>query len=612
MTDTPAPRPPRVVHRPGRRAGTGRHVAARPGRSRLVPCTVLAAGLVAAALGAPRGLAPGAAAAAQLAGTTSSTSTGSGSGSTGSGGSSGSSGSGTGTAPALPPAPAAFSGQLEGIYAQEYQVQQTLQAKGAPTPPAVSGTSGSGTGGSGSGSGGSGTGSGGSVVTPAIAHVTGGSGSGSSTGGSGTGGSTGGSGTGGGGSVATPAIAHVTGSSGSGSSTGGSSLGTTQLPSTTQFDSMVSHLTPQQLAQFYAVTQQVHGWNQVPALYQQLQQDANQVGAPPPSSVVAVNAAVRSAGTGASGSGSGGSGSGASGSGTGGSGSGTGGPDVAAVAHTAAANGAGVHLLALSGSSTSAGTFPPTPPTGSFPAPPSAYQPSNPIAPANIPTTCPPPPPGPDGGAAAIFAAQEVTDILSATATALAGNIGVIVAGTPATFPDPAGLIAQALAQASQLVVDTFNFLAAANNDCGAAQTIGLAANIDNTTVNIYDLSQLIEGAIGSITNGVDTISGQVSTVQQTLDDELTLAIEQALTAPMSAVPNLAYELPATVGGNLDSTPVGVQSVVASAISHLQAAGEPVNPAAAVDLQQADQALAAGQYALAYTSFHQAYLQAVQ
>lgn len=577
MTDTPAPRPPRVVCRPGRRAGTGRHVAARPRRSRLVPCTVLVAGLVAAALGAPRGLAPGAAAAAQLAGTTSSTSTGSGSGSTGSGGSSGSSGSGTGTAPALPPAPAAFSGQLEGIYAQEYQVQQTLQAKGAPTPPAVSGTSGSGT-------------------------------SGSGTGGSGTGGS----GTGSGGSVATPAIAHVTGSSGSGSSTGGSSLGTTQLPSTTQFDSMVSHLTPQQLAQFYAVTQQVHGWNQVPALYQQLQQDANQVGAPPPSSVVAVNAAVRSAGTGASGSGSGGSGSGASGSGTGGSGSGTGGPDVAAVAHTAAASGAGVHLLALSGSSTSAGTFPPTPPTGSFPAPPSAYQPSNPIAPANIPTTCPPPPPGPDGGAAAIFAAQEVTDILSATATALAGNIGVIVAGTPATFPDPAGLIAQALAQASQLVVDTFNFLAAANNDCGAAQTIGLAANIDNTTVNIYDLSQLIEGTIGSITNGVDTISGQVSTVQQTLDDELTLAIEQALTAPMSAVPNLAYELPATVGGNLDSTPVGVQSVVASAISHLQAAGEPVNPAAAVDLQQADQALAVGQYALAYTSFHQAYLQAVQ
>jgi len=562
MTDTPAPRPPRVVNRPGRRGGTGHHSAARPRRSRLLPCAVLVAGLVAAALGAPRGLPSGGTATVQLAGTTSLASTGSGSGSAGS---SSSSGSGTGTAPALPTAPATFPGQLDGIYGQEHDVEQTLQAKGAPAPPAVSGTS---------------------------------------SGGSATGGS-GGSGTGSGGSVATPAIAHVDGGSGSGSSPGGSNPGTTQLPSTTQFDSMVSHLTPQQLAQLYAVTQQVHGWNQVPALYQQLQQDANQVGAPPSSAVAAVNAAVRSAGTV-------GSGSSTTGSGAVGSGSGTGGPAVAAVAHSAPASGAGVHLLALSGSSTSAGTFPPTPPTGSFPAPPSAYQPTNPIAPANIPTTCPPSPPGPDGGAAAIFAAQEVTDILAATATALSGNIGVIVAGAPATFPDPAGLVAEALAQVSQLVVETFNFLAAANNDCGAAQTIGLAANIDNTTVNIYDLSQLIEGAIGSITNGVDTISGQVSTVQQTLDDELTLAIEQALTAPMSAVPNLAYELPVTVGGNLDSTPVGVQSVVASAISHLQAAGEPVNPAAAVDLQQADEALAAGQYAQAYTSFHQAYLQAVQ
>lgn len=553
MTDTPAPRLLRVVRRPGRRGGAGRHGAARPHRSRLVPCTVLVVGVVVAALGAPRGLAPGGAAAARLAGATTSGSTGSGSGSTGSGGSSGS-----GTAPALPPAPAAFPGQLDGIYAQEHAVQQTLQGKGAPAPPAVSVS-------------GTASGTGGSAATPAIAHVAGSSG----------------------GSAAAPAIAHVAGGSGSGSGAGGASAGTTSLPSTTQFDSMVGQLTPQQLAQLYAVTQQVHGWDQVPALYQQLQADANQVGAPPPSSAVAVNAAVLPTGTG-------------------GSGTGAGGTDVAALAHTATAGGAGVPFLAVAGSSSSAGTFPPTPPTGSFPAPPSAYQPTNPIAPADIPTTCPPPPPGPDGGAAAIFAAQEVTDILNATATALAGNIGVIVAGSPATFPDPAGLVAQALAQVSQLVVDTFNFLAAANNDCGAAQTIGLAANIDNTTVNIYDLSQLIEGTVGSIANGVDTISGQVSTVQQTLDDELTLAIEQALTAPMSAVPNLAYELPATVGGNLDSTPVGVQSVVASAISHLQAAGEPVNPAAPVDLQQADQALAAGQYAQAYTSFHQAYLQAVQ
>lgn len=363
-------------------------------------------------------------------------------------------------------------------------------------------------------------------------------------------------------SKGTPGLPPVTSSSASGvTSSGGSATSTAnpvpnQLPTTSQFATMVAQLTPQQLAQLYSATQQDQGWSNLPNDYQTIQAAASQY---PASSQASTSSAVSGQ-----------------------------------VAHSLSA------------------TFPPTPPTGQFPSPPAPYQPTSPIAPANIPSTCPPPPPGPDGGAAAILTAQIATSVTLTVATSLSGNLGVIIDGVPAEFPDPAGLIAEALADASQVVLDTLSFLEAANADCGTIQTVGLAANIDNTTVNIYDLSTELQATVANIDNSVNTISGQVSTVQQTLDQEITLAVEQALTAPETSIPNIALELPASLGGNLDSTPVGVASVVTSAVSQLKAAGAPVNAAAAVDLATAQADLAGGNYAQAYAMFHQAYLQAVQ
>ena len=86
--------------------------------------------------------------------------------------------------------------------------------------------------------------------------------------------------------------------------------------------------------------------------------------------------------------------------------------------------------------------------------------------------------------------------------------------------------------------------------------------------------------------------------------------IEQALTAPATSPPNAAYELPASLGGNLDSTPIGVQEVVTKALSVATQAGLPVNPAAPQDLSAANAALAAGNDAGAYADYAAAYREA--
>jgi len=139
----------------------------------------------------------------------------------------------------------------------------------------------------------------------------------------------------------------------------------------------------------------------------------------------------------------------------------------------------------------------------------------------------------------------------------------------------------------------------------------GFLANIDNTTVNTFNMLTAIEATLSNVESSVDTIGANLGVLQQTLVDQLTLALEQALTAPVTSVPNIAFELPASVGGNLDSIPVGVQQVVTQAISSLQSAGNPVNSAAVRDLAMANDALASGQYAAAYADYHSAYLQAV-
>ena len=263
---------------------------------------------------------------------------------------------------------------------------------------------------------------------------------------------------------------------------------------------------------------------------------------------------------------------------------------------------------------TTVGSFPPAEPAGSFPSPPSPFVPSSPVG-AYTPTVCPPGAPGGPSvapGDSAIFAAQLTGDVAANVAQDVPDMILVVIAGEGTSIPDPAKYIAEAIQLAAVITLDTFNYVQAVANDCDTANRDGFLANIDNTTVNVYNLLTLTEQTLANLENSVNAVNNQVGVLQQTADEQLVLGIEQALTAPLGSPPNVAYELPASLGGNLDSTPVGVQEVVTNDLAAARTAGLPVNAAAAEFLAMGGQALAAGDDQQAYADFQNAYQQAAR
>ena len=349
------------------------------------------------------------------------------------------------------------------------------------------------------------------------------------------------------------------------------------LPSPSAYDQQVAQFSSTELSDYYAATQNVPSWSNLPTTYQQLTSQLS-----------------------------------------------------AGSTQTAAAMKANAKFDALLGTPVKrrkgkrapspkkvfaelvSAEFPPAGPSPDFPAPPNAYSPSSPVAPAVVPT-CPQPPPGNDDGIDGIWDAQTAADVLTEVSNAIPDQIGAIVDGTTEVLnPDPLRIVAQVAATAAQLVTDTLQFIYNIANDCGAVTAGDLATNIDNTTVNTYDLLYGLDGTtLDNVESSVNTIDQQLGVLQQTLDDQLTLAIEQALTAPATSVPDIAFELPTSVGGNLDSTPIGVQSIVNSAISDIQSAKEPLDAAAEQDVSQGNSDYAAQNYPAAYAAYHAAYLAAV-
>ncbi len=348
----------------------------------------------------------------------------------------------------------------------------------------------------------------------------------------------------------------------------GGSIGTvSQMPSQTSFAQSMANLTPLALDELYQATQKNPQWATLPAKYQQL---ITELQSP--------SAHIRQAATS---------------------------PVLAQQA---------VPQLRLSAHQATASSFPPPPPIGSFPAPPAAFVPSSPVG-AYTPTSCPPGAPGGPSvapGDSAIFAAQLTTDVAASIAGAVPDMILVVIAGEGTSIPDPAKYIAEAIQLAGVITLDTFNYVQAVASDCDTANRDGFLANIDNTTVNVYNLLALVQSTLANVENSVNTIAGQVGVLQQTADEQLVLGIEQALTAPLGSTPNVAYELPASLGGNLDSTPIGVQEVVTTTLNEAKAAGVPVNAAAGQFLSMANAALSAGNDQQAYADFQNAFQQAAQ
>lgn len=359
------------------------------------------------------------------------------------------------------------------------------------------------------------------------------------------------------------------------------------LPTPAGFTKLVGRLSAKDLSVLYAGTTKNSGWPSLGQTLKQLDLDA----------VAHPGAAASALSTGSTASSTSGATS-----------------TTPATAGAATSAGAGAaHAVTAAPSSSGSSTFPPTSPTGPFPEPPATYAPSSPVGPTDLePATCPALAPGPDWGAAATYSAQVSADIINETIAGLPSTLGVIVDGTPATFPDPARIALTVVADADNILLDTVGYMDNAWIDCGADQADQLSANIDNTTVNTYELTTLLESTLDDVESSVNTISGQVHVVQQSMDDQLELTIEQDLAAPAGSTPNLALELPASVGGDLDSTPIGVQAIVTDAVQGIGAAGEAMNPAASQYLAMADAAVSAGNDVQAYDDFHTAYLEAVQ
>ena len=366
-------------------------------------------------------------------------------------------------------------------------------------------------------------------------------------------------------------------------------VGTPLLPSPTDFAQMIDQLTPAELAQLYQGTNAISGWSSLPSTYQSLTAVAQSqpiTGVPVVSNPVPLSTSTTTTPPSTA------------------AGAETSSPDAAHSAHTTIADAA-----------TSSGSVPPPEPTGSFPAPPAPYQPSEPVALTQV-YACPAPAPGDEWGETTIFSATVAAQVLDDLEPTLEDTLDLEVSPPPVAIdvkvPNPILVVLAAAAGAAHVVADTFQFLHDYWANC-LAENLGLVmANIDSTTVNTYDLLTLMESTLDNVESSVDTVSAQVSVVQQTEDEQLTLNIQQALTAPATSAPNAAYEEPASVGGNLDSTPIGVQELVTRDLLEAQSAGITVNPAANQDLASGNVALSNDQYKTAYADFHAAYLEVAQ
>jgi hypothetical protein len=253
-----------------------------------------------------------------------------------------------------------------------------------------------------------------------------------------------------------------------------------------------------------------------------------------------------------------------------------------------------------------AADFPPDEPLGNFPAPPPAFQPSSPVSVVS-PITCASngnPYPYYVASDTAIFVADTVANAAEAAYSIIPMLAPVFVSES---FADPAKIIAAAIAGVADLAAGALEDAQQSAEDCDLVNQTSYSDNADNSSVNGFALEQQNEQTIGAIESSVNTIHDQIHVVAQSLSDELTSEIQQALALPGTAPADVYYELPTSAGGNLDSTPVGVQAVVTNAYNAAKQAGLPVNATATSDLAAANQALAAHNYKTAWKDYQAAY-----
>lgn len=329
--------------------------------------------------------------------------------------------------------------------------------------------------------------------------------------------------------------------------------GAPAMPTTAQFDEDVAGLSAQDLAALYSASQSVSGWQQLQQTYQKAETEAPALlhAAGGPTNVAGQVAALR--------------------------------PSVPP--HNAPT--ARMVLPSPTVTATATENFEPDPTPSVQPEP-----------------NCPAGAPGGDYGEDSLFATELAADTLDEAKDVVPRFL--VVAFGNADIQDPAELIIGALKFVADVIHATFGFLQSIAADCDQLAKNDFLTNIDNTTFQTWTLLN----EIGQTTNETDQNVVRLLNETETQDAlQLTLQIESALAAPADAVPIVAFELPASQGGYLDRSPVGVEGIVTTALSDMENAvpAQAVNPLANRTLIQANQALGAGQYKQAWALFRTAY-----
>ncbi|MGH9299840.1 MAG: hypothetical protein ACRDZT_07965 [Acidimicrobiales bacterium] len=229
------------------------------------------------------------------------------------------------------------------------------------------------------------------------------------------------------------------------------------------------------------------------------------------------------------------------------------------------------------------------------------YQPTSPVIiyPA---ASCPNGAPGIDYGETSIFALQVAVDVIAEAVAVIPDGLSTAFGNV--TIPNIARLIVAAIQLGVVITHDTFAYLQAISNDCASNYLASLAGNTDNSAFQTFQELTQVAGTANEIDTNLANLTNQ-DTSQ--FNQQLTLAIEQALTAPTSMSPMAAMELPASLGGYLDSNPVGVNEVVSSTIQAMQKGNQPLSAQATRDETLAEQAFASGEYKIAFDYYRMSY-----
>lgn len=161
---------------------------------------------------------------------------------------------------------------------------------------------------------------------------------------------------------------------------------------------------------------------------------------------------------------------------------------------------------------------------------------------------------------------------------------------------------------ALQIAHDVLTWEQGVAGDCLAVDIQLLSNDEDNNAYQDFELLTGVAATTNEIDTNIVTLTNQESAEQTKV---ITLSIEEALSAPLSSIPQADMELPATDGGYLDATP-GVQEVVVNAISALSNEGQLSSNTATRDLGLAEQAQTSGEFKLAFTYYQMAYQAAGQ